>query len=531
MGFYRRKSGNFRPFFLPSSSERLLQAFIGTAILGLTTALAQAQDTAAEDRSRCRRYGQAVEVALAADNLAEAKAALARYEAQPRCNPQKQAQLRQQLTQLLPNKKRQEEEQKQAALRQEEGRKQLVAQVHKGIARLVEKYGAVRSYSKREFESWIESRPSTLGAQFFSDVEIEGETLHLWVANQYALGNVSSLSSFAEIADMFIVWCRCDGLTTVGLDMSAIGGGQDSLYALRFNPATGHAAIRSQGSSSLSRAIKEAFTQRESSSTKRTSDGFRDAILGSPFSAFPGLVLAPEDILDFHDEEERRRWKELYAKQKPGEGLFEQPNDDLNIDGGRLDSIRYAFREGKLVGIFLDSTGDANNNASFALLERLYGRLTIEGYCGVTPWDRDIVACLWQQEHIKITTSLKTDKASFSAMLLQPTLEKTDEGTKPKDQKSTSAPQERDALPRAESASPLSPSSVPQPETDTGRHYVQNMISAAMTEGGVNNEEQILEAKRRIEELNRKSRLVRGEQKKAREHNDRGLRHIRHYRG
>jgi tetratricopeptide (TPR) repeat protein len=82
-------------------------------------------------------------------------------------------------------------------------------------------------------------------------------------------------------------------------------------------------------------------------------------------------------------------------------------------------------------------------------------------------------------------------------------------------------------LSRVESADVLSPSMALLVDITTARTAVQQMITAAMADGGVQHEEDISAAKHRIETLNLKGRLTPVSRKRAREANERGLKSIR----
>jgi tetratricopeptide (TPR) repeat protein len=78
-----------------------------------------------------------------------------------------------------------------------------------------------------------------------------------------------------------------------------------------------------------------------------------------------------------------------------------------------------------------------------------------------------------------------------------------------------------------EAAGPPSPPAALPLEITTALTAVQQMITAAMSDGGVQHEEQISAIKRRIETLNLKGRLPTISRKRARDANERGLNYIR----
>jgi hypothetical protein len=84
-----------------------------------------------------------------------------------------------------------------------------------------------------------------------------------------------------------------------------------------------------------------------------------------------------------------------------------------------------------------------------------------------------------------------------------------------------SVPQERSA------SQPLPPALLPQQrDIATGQTHVRHMISYAMTEGGIGNEEAILTTKRRIEALKPTRLTDATARKRGRAENERGLQYI-----
>jgi tetratricopeptide (TPR) repeat protein len=88
-------------------------------------------------------------------------------------------------------------------------------------------------------------------------------------------------------------------------------------------------------------------------------------------------------------------------------------------------------------------------------------------------------------------------------------------------------------VPQSPLLSSAEPAGVPSPpaarplDITTALTAVQRMITAAMADGGVQQEEEISDAKRRIETLNLKGRLTPVSRKRARDANEKGLKYIR----
>lgn len=72
----------------------------------------------------------------------------------------------------------------------------------------------------------------------------------------------------------------------------------------------------------------------------------------------------------------------------------------------------------------------------------------------------------------------------------------------------------------------MQPDSHSETQVSKGIKYVREMISLAMAEGGANDEEGILAARRHIEELNIKSGIIRRGRKQAREFNEKALTYL-----
>lgn len=112
----------------------------------------------------------------------------------------------------------------------------------KSIPRLVEKYGGVLLMDRAQFLQRVLSTITVLGAQFFSDAEIEGQTMQLWVGDPNSV-SAPNLGHFANLADTFVVWCRCPGVTTVGVDMRHLGGGRYPMVQYRFDQRAGRSRL------------------------------------------------------------------------------------------------------------------------------------------------------------------------------------------------------------------------------------------------------------------------------------------------
>lgn len=111
--------------------------------------------------------------------------------------------------------------------------------MQQALPKLDTKYPGVQSVSADALRLWIlKTTYTVLGRQFFNNVEVRESSLALWVSDPNQVRNFTNLSAFADIADTFVVWCRCDGETTVGIDMSHLGAGKSVVFHYRLNPET-----------------------------------------------------------------------------------------------------------------------------------------------------------------------------------------------------------------------------------------------------------------------------------------------------
>jgi hypothetical protein len=127
------------------------------------------------------------------------------------------------------------------AAREESLRKERQERLTAARERLSLRYSVVQGLTVRQFESWVQSATTVLGAQIFTDVVVEGRQLTLWVGDYEVMW--ANLVHFVEYNDAFTVWCNCDGVTNVGLDFSARGAGRQLFYQFRIDPRTGRSAL------------------------------------------------------------------------------------------------------------------------------------------------------------------------------------------------------------------------------------------------------------------------------------------------
>lgn len=178
-----------------------------------------------------------IERALQEERLGAAKDALDSYRAQAGAKEEKIAAWRQQIASI------EQRSRHRAAEAEKRSARQRREQFHRVLPQLDAKYPGVQGVSADTLRLWIlKTSYTVLGRQFFNNVEVRESSLALWVSDPNQVRDFTNLSAFADIADLFVVWCRCDGETTVGIDMSHLRAGKAIVFRYRLNPETARSA-------------------------------------------------------------------------------------------------------------------------------------------------------------------------------------------------------------------------------------------------------------------------------------------------
>lgn len=94
-------------------------------------------------------------------------------------------------------------------------------------------------------------------------------------------------------------------------------------------------------------------------------------------SAEPGTLAALDEKRGFRDAKFGMTVKQFRGLSKPkreaGLAVYTRSTDSLTIGSGKLFLIRYGFKDGRLVAVFLDAYGDENSNAVLNALQAAYG--------------------------------------------------------------------------------------------------------------------------------------------------------------
>lgn len=116
------------------------------------------------------------------------------------------------------------------------------------LKKLQTKWPGAVGLSDDQFKSIVGSEVNTLGTPIFDHVDINGQTLELYVQPNNAQAILSAnLAEFAKIAEMHDVVCRCLGQTEVKLDLNYLGQGEQTLVRYEVNQDTGRGQAISFG--------------------------------------------------------------------------------------------------------------------------------------------------------------------------------------------------------------------------------------------------------------------------------------------
>jgi hypothetical protein len=110
--------------------------------------------------------------------------------------------------------------------------------------RLLRKWGKFASAPDEAIEERVLQAGLVLSQPLFSDVEIKGNTIYLWVPFDRALEDPDRWSLYADLADMMVVRCRCvDGTAVVAQHSAVLMGEKLPVQYFRFNRETGRSRI------------------------------------------------------------------------------------------------------------------------------------------------------------------------------------------------------------------------------------------------------------------------------------------------
>ena len=110
--------------------------------------------------------------------------------------------------------------------------------------RLARKWRTLASVPDDAVEERVLQTGTVLGQQLFSDVEIKGNTIYLWIPSHRPTDDPDSWSFYSDLADMMVVRCGCiDGTAAVGQNSAVLEGAKRPLQYFRFNVENGRSRI------------------------------------------------------------------------------------------------------------------------------------------------------------------------------------------------------------------------------------------------------------------------------------------------
>lgn len=110
--------------------------------------------------------------------------------------------------------------------------------------RLVRRWRTLASAPAEAIEERVLQTGAVLGRLLFSDVEITGSTIHLWIPVNRPFLDPDSWPFYSDLADMMVVRCRCiEGTAVVEHDSTAPDGQKHPIQYFRFNVETGRSRI------------------------------------------------------------------------------------------------------------------------------------------------------------------------------------------------------------------------------------------------------------------------------------------------
>lgn len=110
-------------------------------------------------------------------------------------------------------------------------------EVQAGVARLRARHERVIGKSADDLVATILDFAATFGAL---DAVIEGRSLRLMM-DRPQLSDIAN--DVGAIADVFISWCNCDGVTEVWWDRTYVGGKKFPIALFRYDPNAEHSAL------------------------------------------------------------------------------------------------------------------------------------------------------------------------------------------------------------------------------------------------------------------------------------------------
>lgn len=158
--------------------------------------------------------------AISHGDIAQAEAAIARYDSIPGGDPKAVAQWSHQLWAVVNREER-------APARD---RNRHLAPAISEAARQNPRMNAMKEGA---FQRWVEEHATVDGTRMVSLVQVGRSTLNLWIPNERLGTAALNLDRFAHINDALVARCHCDGRTKI-----AVEGSDLPAYLVRLDPET-----------------------------------------------------------------------------------------------------------------------------------------------------------------------------------------------------------------------------------------------------------------------------------------------------
>jgi hypothetical protein len=158
--------------------------------------------------------------AISRGDIAQAEAAIARYNSIPGGDPNAVERWSQQLWAVVN--------------REDHGsardRKRHLAPA---ISEAMREYPRMKSMKEDAFQRWVEEHATVAGTRMVSLVQVGRSTLNLWIPNKHLGTAALNLDRFTNINDALVARCHCDGRTKI-----AVQGSDLPAYLVRLDPET-----------------------------------------------------------------------------------------------------------------------------------------------------------------------------------------------------------------------------------------------------------------------------------------------------
>jgi hypothetical protein len=153
-------------------------------------------------------------------DIAQAEAAIARYDSIPGGDPKAVAQWSRQLWAVVNREER-------APLRFSK------SHLAPAISEAARQYPRMNAMKDGAFQRWVEEHATVDGTRMVSLVQVGRKSLNLWIPNERLGTAALNLERFTNINDALVARCHCDGRTKIAVQGSGLPA-----YLVRLDPET-----------------------------------------------------------------------------------------------------------------------------------------------------------------------------------------------------------------------------------------------------------------------------------------------------